>query len=457
MRQDPRRSVSVECPGVAAACVVILACIGVLLAFAQEPPRPAQPPAPTGRGGMQAPQFVSPEVATDGRVTFRIFAPRAQAVRLSAGDIPGMTPTPGGTPANTQLTKADNGVWELTVGPLDPGAYRYNFNVDGVATIDPRNPAISESNNNVWSLVCVPGSDVFDTKDVPRGAVAAVTYKSTALGYFRRMHIYTPPGYELGRGQYPVFYLLHGAGDNDDAWSSVGRAGFILDNLIAAKKARPMIVVMPAGHTSRGPGGPGGPMSRSATEDFVNDFVKDVMPYLETHYRVLKDRANTAIAGLSMGGSQTLAVAIPRLERFGYIGVFSSGLIGAFPELAGRGGRGVAVPAPTAPAAPTAPTTPPGRAAAAPGAAMPAMPTAAEWETENAATLDNPKLKQGLRLLWFGTGKDDSLITTTQATVGLFKKHGFKPVFKETPGGHTWVNWRNYLAEVAPQLFQTAK
>ncbi len=128
-------------------------------------------------------------------------------------------------------------MWEITLGPLGAGAYRYNFNVDGVATIDPRNPAISESNNNVWSLVSVPGSDVFDTRPVPRGAVAEVTYHSTALGKYRRMHVYTPPGYESGRGRYPVFYLLHGAGDNDDSWSSVGRAGFILDNLIAAKRA----------------------------------------------------------------------------------------------------------------------------------------------------------------------------------------------------------------------------
>jgi enterochelin esterase-like enzyme len=437
-----------------AACALLIAFAGAMPALGQEPPRAPQPPAQAGRG-PQVPQFVSPDVAPDGRISFRIYAPQAQAIRLSASDIPGVGP-------NTPLTKGDNGVWELTVGPLEAGAYRYTFNVDGVATIDPRNPAVSESNNNVWSLVYVPGSDLFDTKDVPHGAVAAVTYNSTALGRFRRMHIYTPPGYESGRRQYPVFYLLHGAGDNDDAWSSVGRAGFILDNLIAAKKARPMIVVMPAGHTSRGPGSP---IGRTATEEFVNDFVKDVMPYVETHYRVLKDRTNTAIAGLSMGGGQTLQVSIPRLERFGYIGVFSAGLIGGFPELAGRGGRGAA-PAPPAAAAPPAavpalPTTPPAPPAAAPAppAAAPAAapPTAAEWEKLHAAKLDDPRLKRGLRLLWFGTGKEDFLISTTKATVDLFKKHGFSPVFNESPGGHTWINWRNYLVEFAPQLFRTGK
>ncbi len=377
------------------------------------------------RGGTPPPQFVSPDLAADRRIAFRIYAPQAEAVRLTASDIPGGQTVP--------LAKAENGVWEVTMGPVDPGAYRYTFNVDGVATVDPRNPAISESNNNVWSLVCVPGSTLFDTADVPRGAVAEVTYHSTALGRFRRMHVYTPPGYESGRGQYPVFYLLHGAGDNDDAWSSVGRAGFILDNLIAAKKARPMIIVMPAGHTSRGPGSP---MGRAATEAFVNDFEKDVVPYVELHYRVLKGRENTAIAGLSMGGGQTLQIAIPHLERFAYIGVYSSGLLGAFPELAGRGGRGTAAPGP--------------------GAGEPPL-TAAEWEKLHAATLDDPALKKGLRLLWFGTGKDDFLLTTTQATVDLFKKHGFSPVYNESTGGHTWINWRNYLSEFAPMLFQVAK
>ena len=187
-------------------------------------------------------------------------------------------------------------MWELTTPALDAGAYRYNFNVDGVATIDPRNPSISESNTNVWSLVYVPGSYLFVSKAVPHGAVAEVTYKSSALGRDRRMHVYTPPGYQNGRDRYPVFYLLHGAGDNDDSWTTVGRAGFILDNLIAAQQARPMVVVMPAGHASTSQANVVG---RSATDDFVNDFVKDVMPYVEKNYRVLTDRPNTAIAGFS--------------------------------------------------------------------------------------------------------------------------------------------------------------
>jgi enterochelin esterase family protein len=284
--------------------------------------------------------------------------------------------------------------------------------------------------------------------------VAAVTYWSTALGAFRRMHVYTPPGYELGKGQYPVFYLLHGAGDNDHAWSSVGRAGFILDNLIAAKKAVPMVVVMPAGHQPRATGSVVG---AGATQGFVKEFVTDVMPYVESHYRVKKDRANTAIAGLSMGGQQTLAVAIPRLGRFAYIGVFSSGLISAFPELQRRGRGDAPAPAPATPpsAAPAAaPAAPPAAAPGGRAAQGPPAQTAAEWEKENAATLDNASLKKGLKVMWFGTGKDDFLLTTTQATLELLKKHGFAPVFKESAGGHTWLNWRDYLVEFAPQLFR---
>jgi enterochelin esterase-like enzyme len=412
---------------------------------------PAALAQPTGRGGAPQPQVTSPEVQQDGRITFRILAPQAEAVRLTGSDIPGVG-------QNTQLTKGENGVWETTIGPVQPGSYRYNFNVDGVSTIDPRSPFISESNNNVWSLVHVPGSEVSDTKSVPHGSVAAVTYYSTTLGAFRRMHVYTPPGYERSTDRYPVFYLLHGAGDSDDSWTSVGRAGFILDNLIAAKKAKPMLVVMPAGHTRRGAAA-GGALARSGTEEFVKDFVTDVMPYIEKHYRVHTDRANRAIAGLSMGGNHTLHIAIPHLDRFAYVGVYSSGLLGAFPGLGG--GRRGAPPATPAPA--TAPTTsaatPPTAQTPAPAApaVAPAGPpplTAADWEKMHEANLANVSLKKGLKLLWFATGKDDFLLSTTTATVDLFKKHGFTPVYKETAGGHTWLNWRAYLHEFAPQLFQ---
>ena len=369
-----------------------------------------QPAAAPARGrGPQGPQVVSPEVAADGHVTFRILAPKAQAVRLSGGDIPGNN-------QGAEMTKGTNGVWEATLGPIRPGAYRYNFNVDGVSVIDPRSPATSESLNNVWSLVHVTGADFMDTKNVPRGAVAAVTYYSTALKKFRRMHVYTPPGYESGKGRFPVFYLLHGASDSDDSWSSVGRAGFILDNLIAAKKARPMVVVMPAGHT--GPFRFGGP--RPAVDEFAQDFLTDIMPFVEKNYRVHTDRKSRALAGLSMGGGQTLNIGIPHLDKFGYLGVYSSGVFGI------TGNRGGAT---NAPAGPT-------------------------FEEQHQARLDDAKLKKGLKLFWFATGKDDFLVETSRATVAMFKKHGFDVVYEESQGGHTWINWRDYLHEFAPQLFK---
>jgi len=341
-------------------------------------------------------------------ITFRILAPKAESVRLTAGDIPGLG-------QGAQMTKRTNDVWEVTIGPIDPGAYRYNFSVDGVPVIDPRNPATSESNNNTWSLVYVSGADWMDTKNVPHGAVASVTYYSTALKRFRRLHVYTPPGYELGKGKFPVFYLLHGAGDCDDSWTSVGRAGFILDNLIEAKKANPMVVVMPAGHT--GAFRWGGP--RPTVDEFAQDFVNDIMPMIEQNYRVYADRKNRALAGLSMGGGQTLSIGIPNLEKFAYLGVYSAGVFGI-----NGSGRG------------------------------PNMATNPSFEEQHRSKLDDPKLKKGLRLFWFATGKDDSLIPTTRATVDMLRKHGFEVVFKESEGGHTWINWREYLNEFAPQLFR---
>jgi len=328
------------------------------------------------------------------------------------------------------LAKGENNVWSTTVGPVEPGAYRYTFNVDGVATLDPRSPSTSESNTNVWSMVYVPGSDFMDTKEVPHGSVAEVPYYSTVLKAWRRLHVYTPPGYESTNDKYPLFYLLHGALDSDDSWTTVGRANFILDNLIAAKKAKPMVIVMTAGHTTRTQGGGGGGFL-SATDDFAREFVTDVMPLVEKRYRVMTDRGHTAIAGLSMGGSQTLNIAIPNLQRFAYIGVYSSGLIG---EAGGTGGRGAA----------QAPATPP----------TPPTPNPNSWENRNLAMLDNAGLKKGLKLVWFSTGKDDGLIATTRSTVDTLKKHSFNVVFEESPGGHTWINWRNYLNAFAPQLFQ---
>jgi enterochelin esterase family protein len=393
--------------------------VAAAICLAQEVrPQPAAPPA--ARPGMpRGPVVVSPEVMADRGIVFRILAPHANTVGLRASDIPGMAHE------GPIFTKDENGVWEAIAGPVDPGAYRYTFTVDGVAVMDPRNPAVSESNTNAWSLVVVSGSDFIDAKNVPHGAVASVYYYSTALGRQRRMHIYTPPGYENGSEKYPVFYLLHGSGDCDDSWTSVGRAGFIMDNLIASNKVKPMVIVMPAGHTSVNfvmPGAGGAP----PRDEFAEDFTNDIMPYVENHYRVLTDRAHRAIAGLSMGGGQTLNISMSHLDKFAYVGVFSAGVFSFRPR----------------------------SPAAASGDARPVPVPSPEWEQQRAAMLDDASLKPGLKVLWFGTGVDDSLMPTTKATVDMLKKHGFAPVLKESPGGHTWINWRNYLAEFGPMLFQ---
>jgi enterochelin esterase family protein len=407
----------------------------------------AQPPvAPTGATQAQpAPQrpptVVSPEALGDGRVVFRIYAPNATSVFLNAGDLPPVTFTPPGaapvpqtpgSPGATVFAKGENGVWEITTAAsVPPGAFRYAIMVDGVRTLDPVNTKTSESNTAMWSMFFVPGIALEEVKDVPHGAVAEVLYASSVLKITRRMHVYTPPGYESGSQKYPVFYLLHGAGDTDDAWTSVGRAGFILDNLIAAKQAVPMIVVMPAGHQPARQGAvpgavPAGPppaaQAPAAVNPFTLEFVNDVMPYVERHYRTLTDRPNRAIAGLSMGGGQTLDIAFRHLGKFAYIGVYSSGAVLG-------GGRGAAAGAPAAPPPP-------------------------DWEKVHAADLGNTALKKGTKLLWLATGVDDRLIANTRTTVDILKKHGFEPEFKETPGAHTWLIWREYLCAFAPRLFK---
>lgn len=359
-------------------------------------------------GGRRGPQVVSPEVLTGGKVTFRLRAPQAESVQLVSPDLGGME-SPGA------LTKNEQGIWELVYGPVNPPiAMRYRFNVDGVTIVDPTNRQTSEANGTVFSLVCVPGLKFQDIQDVPHGAVAEVTYYSRVLGRFRRMHVYTPPGYENGNTTYPVFYLLHGATDSDDSWSTIGRANTILDNLIASGQAVPMVVVMPDGHvTAAGvPNTSGGP--------FEDEFARDIRPTIEKNYRVHTDRAHRAIAGLSMGGGQTLNIAFADLADYGYVGVFSSGVFSM-----GRGARGSQSQGPG-------------------------------WEEQHAATLDDPALKQGLKLMWCATGRDDFLIETSRSTVAMLKKHGFDVMWKETEGAHWWRNWRSYLQEFASMLFQQA-
>jgi enterochelin esterase-like enzyme len=344
--------------------------------------------------------LLSPEVATDRQVTFRLYAPQAQTVLVRSEFKQLMNTT-------APLAKADNGVWSLTLGPVDAGVYRYLFIVDGVSTADPRNPDVSGSLNNVQSVFTVSGSGFLDwNKDIAHGQVETVSYYSDSLGAARRMHVYTPPGYDGDQKRYPVFYLLHGAGDNDDAWTSVGHANLILDNLIAAGKAKPMIVVMPAGHVTRVAGGRG----TNTTDQFSADFLQSIVPYVEKHYRVIADRQHRAIAGLSMGGAQTLNISLTHLDQFAYVGVFSAGWFG--------------------------------------GADI-------QFVKDHGQDLDNAAWKKGLKLFWVGVGKDDTTAhASSDKMLEVLKAHGFMPEYHESDGGHWWINWQQYLNEFAPRLFQ---
>jgi enterochelin esterase family protein len=357
-----------------------------------------------GLSGAQTPRVVSPEVLPDRRVIVRFYAPQAREVRIFFER--------GGN----SLSKRENGVWEATIGPLDPGSYRYGFAVDGASVTDPGNIETERMQVVSRSILHVPGAAFMDTTNVPHGAISVVTYYSTVLKKFRRFHIYTPPGYDANQQKYPVLYLLHGANESDQSWSTVGRAGFILDNLIADRAAVPMIVVMPNGHIDQTPpnvawGVPtSGPLPlRGELVDFTNEFATEIIPYIDSHYRTIADRRHRAIAGLSMGGTQTLNLAFADLERFSAVGVFSSGiLVGSVPD----------------------------------------------WEHDHLSVLDKPTLKNGLKMIWVKTGSEDPFIGNTKATVEMLKRHGFSVTFEESAGGHSWVNWRNYLHEFTPQLFR---
>jgi enterochelin esterase family protein len=356
----------------------------------------AQPPG--GRTPRVLDTLKSPVVGTDGQVTFQLYAPKATEVMLR---------TEGPAPfAGKPLVKGDSGVWTYSAQvPAD--LYIYWFDVDGLPVADPRNNRPRVNMTTVRSLLEVPGaaSEFFAEKSVAHGEVAAIHYQSKALGVPRRMQVYTPAGYATSGRRYPVFYLLHGAGDNDLSWLMAGRANFIFDNLIAAGKAKPMIVVMPAGHTPPAAGG-----AKAAPDAFARDFLTDVVPYVEKNYRTLPGRENRAIAGLSMGGQQTLNVGLTNLDKFSHLGVFSSGWFG--------------------------------------------QDGAATFARNNEALLADPKLNDRIKLFWFATGKDDFVMPSTKAALALLDQHKVRYTYKETEGGHTWPNWRAYLNEFAPLLFR---
>jgi enterochelin esterase family protein len=355
----------------------------------------------------------STEVAPDKKVTFRIYAPKADEVSVG-GDF-----GQGG-----KMTKDAQGVWSLTVGPLTPDFYSYIFTVDGVRTVDPKNPMIKQGVSSLESMFLVPGEEAeFETlKDVPHGEVRAVWYRSSTLGEPRRMHVYTPPGYEASDAKYPVFYLQHGGGDEDSGWSTIGRAGFILDNLIAAKKAVPMLVVMPNGSlpppkdmpARPAPGEAPSAEFRAAMEKMQNrytdELLKDVIPAVEKTFRVKTGREDRALAGLSMGGGQTLRVLVTHPEDFAYLGIWSAGIFGGNAE---------------------------------------------QWENQNESFLAAKDRANGaIKHLEIVVGDQDFALAGSKALSEILKKRGVAHELRTTGGGHTWLNWRHYLNDLAPKLFR---
>ena len=359
----------------------------------------AQPPARTG-GPNSA--LRSPEVLPDRRVVFRIEAPKASEVFINGDWVT------HGRAQNGALEKDENGVWSITLGPFVPDFYSYSFQVDGVRTLDPKNAWLKPGVTSLSNMLEVPGEEeeYEATRPVPHGEVRIVWYQSSTLDTIRSMHVYTPPGYDKSAIRYPVFYLLHGGGDDDSGWSTIGRAGFIVDNLLAAKKARPMIVVMPNGTMPPSDRGPAYQASQ-----FADELLKNVMPYVEKNYRVIANRENRAIAGLSMGGGQTLRILPGNLDKFAYAGVWSMGIGGRFSP---------------------------------------------NFEQDNAAFLDNAeRTNKELKLFWLAVGEKDTLVGEGAHNLDQLLSHkGIKHEFHVSEGGHTWINWRHYLNDYAQLIFR---
>jgi enterochelin esterase-like enzyme len=362
-----------------------------------------------------APTYRSVEPLADGRVTFRFCAPGASTVMMTTGDMPDLFPFMmlSDLPPGMALTKDAKGLWSGTTDkPVAADTYRYGFRVDGVQVPDPRAVTSVRERSGVSSTFEMPGpAGAFQSfnKDVPHGSVTEINYWSGSLGAVRRAMIYTPPGYMNGAAKYPVLYLVHGAGDSDDSWTATGHAHYILDNLIAAGKATPMIVVMPFGHTPDRP--VADPTAALINNDeFGNDLLQDLMPFVERNFRTINAPDSRAMAGLSMGGAHTLRFGLTHPELFHHIGIFSMGL-------------GLRDPA-----------------------------EVAQYQSANGVAL-----KRGagqFKLVYYAIGKADFLYGTVAATRATLDKYGITYVYNESEGGHTWINWRRYLEDFAPRLFK---
>jgi enterochelin esterase-like enzyme len=356
---------------------------------------------------QQRARVISPEISDDNRITFRIFAPEAKSVKLYGEWITDLTKV-------ETFQRNDTGLFQITVGPVAPEIYGYNFILDGVSIIDPANPLVRRDGQRNASLVLVPGkeSSLYGAEKVPHGNLTKVWYDSPTLGIQRRMYIYTPPGYEKSDMNYPVLYLLHGGGGDEDAWTTMGRANYILDNLIARGLTKPMLVIMPNGNAYQA-AGPGDAAAAGAVRPadaasfrgkFEESLVKDIIPYVEKNYRVIKNKDARAIAGLSMGGGHTTTTTNNNPALFGYIGVFSAG----------------------------------------------ARNVDDDYRAKLKAIKDSK-----VKLYYVACGVDDRLAYQgSQTLVAELKKLDMPSKFRESTGGHTWANWRIYLSEMAPLLFK---
>lgn len=370
---------------------------------------------------------VSPEVNADNSVTFRVLAPQAQKVQITGDMLPTRKiDTPMGkydAPGVADLVKDDKGVWSFKTGKLSSELYTYNVVVDGVRTLDPSNVYCVRDVTNLFSMLLIGGGqgDWYRVKEVPHGTVSKIWYNSPTAGLKRRLTVYTPAGYETSKEKYPVLYLLHGIGGDENAWSELGRAAQILDNLIAAGKAKPMIVVMTNGNISQeaAPGEtPNGftvptlMLPKTMDGNFELAF-PDVIKFVESNYRVKADKNDRAIAGLSMGGCHSLYISANYPDTFGYVGLFSA-------AINKQQKSGV--------------------------------------ESERVYDDLDGKLAKLFaakpKLYWIGIGKTDFLYKDNADFRVKLTAKGYPFTYMETEGGHIWRNWRIYLTEFAQKLFK---
>lgn len=372
----------------------------------------------------QVEKLVSPEISATNDVTFRLKAPSAGSVKLSGNWMP-MVANANGQGASRQLVdlvKDQNGVWSTQVNDLAPELYGYTFIVDGVTTLDPANLKVARDGTfRTESLLYLsgPASELYWAKTGPKGSVHQIWYDSKTLNLTRRMQVYTPPGYEDSKEAYPVMYLLHGGGGDEEAWPTLGVAANILDNLINAGKAKPMIVVMTNGNPGQAaanvvtPAIPAStlPVGGMGSMLFEKSLVADVIPYIENHFRAKKNKESRALTGLSMGGLQTMNTSFEHPSLFNYIGVMSMG----FADMSRFGVK-------------------------------------IDLSKRDQQIEDLKKAKPAL--YWIACGKDDFLYDSVVTMRKELDKHTFPYQYRESAGGHTWTNWRVYLSEFAGMIFK---